>query len=301
MAREIVAGDYEKVQELTLQVLGTKNFQNFARMGGLTNHTYKVTLDNGEIYVVRLPGEGTEELINRMDEKVSTELACSLGIDARMLHFADNGSKVTEFVPNAKTMSPETMRDASVIPMAAEVLRTLHTCGQDTHVPFEVFEMADAYEKIIRDNHVPMYEDYDTVKNQVMRIKQKIDSHGTCSLVPCHNDPLCENWVMGNGKLYLIDWEYAGMNDGMWDVADVSIEADYTPDMDELLLNAYLKHTPTKQERERFIANKLYLDYLWTLWGKTRVPFDGDEMEQYALARYLRLKKNINTFMEGEN
>ena len=46
------------------------------------------------------------------------------------------------------------------------------------------------------------------------------------------------------------------------------------------------------------MANKLYLDYLWTLWGKTRVPFSGDEMEQYALDRYMRLKINLKIFEE---
>jgi len=83
------------------------------------------------------------------------------------------------------------------------------------------------------------------------------------------------------------------MNDGMWDLADVSIEADYSKENDELLLRSYFGKEPDELERKRFIANKLYLDYLWSLWGKTRVPYDGDFMEQYALDRYLRLKKNL--------
>ena len=114
--------------------------------------------------------------------------------------------------------------------------------------------------------------------------------------VPCHNDPLCENWIYGDNQLYLIDWEYAGMNDGMWDLADVSIEADYNDEHDEILLKEYLGKEPSLIERQRFIANKLYLDYLWTLWGKTRVPYDGDEMEEYALNRYIRLKSNLKKF-----
>lgn len=297
MVREIVSGDYEKVQALTRRVLGTDEYRSFERMGGLTNHTYKICLNNGELYVVRLPGDGTEDLINRSDEKISTELACSLNIDAKCFYFGEDGTKVTEYIPNAQTMSPASMRDTAVVPMVAEVLKTLHTCGRDTGVPFGVFEMAASYEKLICENNVPMYDDYAEVKNQVMQIKQHIDAQDCGTLVPCHNDPLCENWVMGNGKLYLIDWEYAGMNDGMWDVADISIEAGYTPELDELLLTSYLGHKASKQEYQRFVANKLYLDYLWTLWGKTRVPFDGEEMEQYALERYTRLKNNMNLFM----
>ncbi len=86
------------------------------------------------------------------------------------------------------------------------------------------------------------------------------------------------------------------MNDGMWDLADVSIEANYNDEQDEILLKEYLGKEPSLTERQRFIANKLYLDYLWTLWGKTRVPYDGDEMEEYALNRYIRLKSNLKKF-----
>ncbi len=46
---------------------------------------------------------------------------------------------------------------------------------------------------------------------------------------PCHNDPLCENWLRDPKRIYLVDWEYAGMNDPLWDLADISIEAGYTP------------------------------------------------------------------------
>jgi thiamine kinase-like enzyme len=150
--------------------------------------------------------------------------------------------------------------------------------------------MADSYEKIIVANQVPMYDDYPEVKARVMEIKAEIDAAIPAKKVPCHNDPLCENWVVGDGKMYLIDWEYAGMNDAMWDLADVSIEAGFNETCDQLLLEAYLGHTPGKTEQLHFLASKIYVDYLWTLWAKTRVPFDGQSMEDWATERYTRLK-----------
>ena len=178
----------------------------------------------------------------------------------------------------------------------ANIFHTLHTSNVDTGVKFEVFEMAKSYEDIISKYNVAMYEDYHDVKAKVMKIKAMVDAASTIQKVPCHNDSLCENWIYGKDRLYLIDWEYAGMNDGLWDLADVSIEADYSEANDDLLLASYFGRTPTSVEKHRFIANKLYLDYLWTLWGKTRVPFDGQPMEEYALQRYIRLKKNIEIF-----
>ncbi len=300
MARPIVEGDIDLVKALTKKVLGTDELETFERMGGLTNHTYKISVNNGELYVARVPGEGTEEMINRSDEKVSTELACNLDIDAELLYFANDGTKLTRFIENAQTLSPETMQDEKSFTQAAKIFAKLHNCGVDTKVPFDVFDMADSYEKVIYDNNVPMYDDYEEVKAEVMKIKNYVDSTSDIKLVPCHNDPLCENWVFGGDKLYLIDWEYAGMNDGWWDVADLSIEAHLNDEQDEKFVRAYLGHEPTTDDKNRFLANKLYLDYLWTLWGKTRVPFDGDEMEEYATERYIRLKENLTKFnMEG--
>lgn len=296
MAREIVQKDLPIVKELCKRVLGS-NYIQIERMGGLTNHTYHVTLNGGKEYVVRILGDGTEELIIRENEKISTELACKLGIDAQMLYFGKDGSKVTEYIPLAVTMTADLLKEDMHIYQIANIFRKLHTCGNDTGVPFEVFDMAAGYEKIIGDNNVTMYDDYKNIKAIVMRIKKEIDSTCKFSIVPCHNDALCANWVTdGEGKMYLIDWEYAGMNDGMWDLADVSIEANYDINTDKKLLEAYLGKEPHDIDWKHFWANKIYVDYLWTLWAKTRVPYDGQSMEDWALERYTRLKANIHKY-----
>lgn len=296
MAREIIAEDLPKVKKLLKKVFNVEDYEKIERMGGLTNHTYHVWIDGGKEYVVRIPGEGTEEMIVRQDEKVSTELACELGIDAKLLYFGDDGSKVTEYIANAVTMNADTMNEPERIEQAALIFNKLHKCGKNTKVPFEVFDMAAGYEKIISDNNVPMFDDYDLVKSQVMDIKMVIDEKCDTTRVPCHNDSLCENWVVGNERMYLIDWEYAGMNDPMWDLADISIEASYDHAHDEILLKAYYGIEPDSMKWQHFLANKIYVDYLWTLWAKTRVPFDGQPMEDWAVERYTRLKANIDAF-----
>lgn len=297
MAKKPVQSDLPEISRLLEQVLNVGCYRAIERMGGLTNHTYHVWLDDGREYVVRIPGEGTEKLIVRSDERVSTELACDLGIDARCLYFGADGAKVTEYINDAVTMSAVTIREEKYLKDVAAIFRKLHSCGKDTSVPFEVFDMASGYEKIISDAHVDMYDDYPAVKQQVMDIKREIDLTCDTTRVPCHNDSLCENWVYGNGRMYLIDWEYAGMNDGMWDLADVSIEAGYDRALDEMLLKEYFGKEPDEHTWKHFYASKIYVDYLWTLWAKTRVPFDGQPMEDWAIERYTRLKNNINAFM----
>lgn len=296
MAREILKQDIPKIKNILSLVFGSEDYAALSRMGGLTNHTYKATLNDGSEYVVRIPGEGTEEMIVRSDEKISTNLACALGIDADMLLFGEDGSKVTKYITNAITMSPESLKQGEKIKQIADIFKKLHYCGVDTGVQFEVFEMAASYEKIIYENNVVMFEDYEHNKDEVIQIKNEIDSSINVKKGPCHNDPLCENWVEGDGRMYLIDWEYAGMNDGMWDVADVSIEAEYDAECDMKLLTAYLGHEPSIIDRKHFLANKIYVDYLWTLWAKARVPYDGQPMEDWAQQRYSRLKGFIKEY-----
>ncbi len=296
--REIINKDLPQIAQLVQDVLNADNYKSIERMGGLTNHTYHVTLYNGQEYVVRIPGEGTEEMIVRSDEMVSTKLACSLGVDAQLLHFGEDGSKVTEFISNAITMNAASLNESKHIKQVAEIFKKMHGCGVDTGVPFEVFDMAAGYEDIIYEKNVPMFDDYVENKKKVMDIKAQIDAEIQAPKVPCHNDPLCENWVEGDGRMYLIDWEYAGMNDGMWDVADVSIEAGFDEEHDRLLLSEYLGNEPGIKEMKHFLASKIYVDYLWTLWAKARVPYDGQPMEDWAVERYARMKMNIKAFEE---
>ena len=81
MARPILKEDVQKIQKLVAAVLGLDGPLDIERMGGLTIHTYKVRVETGKLYAIRIPGDGTEELIVRKDEKISTQLACDLGID----------------------------------------------------------------------------------------------------------------------------------------------------------------------------------------------------------------------------
>ncbi|MBR2842487.1 MAG: phosphotransferase [Lachnospiraceae bacterium] len=297
LIRKIESTDIPKLRELLTEVFGDGEWKDIQRLGGMTNRSYKIVRNDGQEYLVRIPGEGTEEMINRIDERKSTELACKLGIDSPLLFFADDGRKVMRFISDPQPMNEEVMRKKENLTQAANIFRRLHTCGTDTGVRFEVFEMAELYEKIIRENSVPLYDDYEDTKEKIMSIKSEVDNIGKTLKVPCHNDSLMGNWVLDkDGKLYLIDWEYSGMNDPMWDLSCLSIEANYDNQKDSDLLSTYFGHDATLDEKKRFIAHKLYVDYLWTLWGLTRIPFDGQFMQEYANDRYSRLKRNIDAY-----
>lgn len=284
------------VKDILKSVIGERTIKNIIRMGGLTNRTYKVEADEGS-YMVRLPGEGTEEIINRKDEKVSTELACNIGIDAKLYYFdAETGIKVSEYIENSQTMNSQSLKDENNIKKMAEIFKILHTSGVNTNVSFDVINMAETYEKFIIKNSGKMYDDYEEIKSYIDNVKN--DYMSSVVLKPCHNDALCENWILQGDRMYLIDWEYAGMNDPMWDLADVSLEASFTYELDKILLDSYFGRMATKNEWKAFQINKVLIDYLWSLWGKTRAVYDGEELEQYAKDRWLRMKESVKKLEE---
>lgn len=259
-------------------------------LNGLTNKSYKVATTAG-IYVFRFPGEGTEDLINRHDEKISTELANALGIDAELVYFdAQTGMKVSKYIDEAITMNPQAMCTEENITLAASLLRKLHTSGVDTKVNFDFVNMANKYISIIKMNSVSLFADQQSLFDKLILLNNKDNE---LKKVPCHNDPLCENWIRSYSHMYLIDWEYAGMNNPMWDLADLSIESDMTEKQDEKLLTSYFRDKLSRDQLKGFVRQKVYIDFLWSLWGKARVPFDGNQMEEYAEQRYSRMLSNL--------
>lgn len=82
LIREIETVDIPKIKELLSIVFGNGEWKEIQRLGGMTNHSYKITRNDKQEYLVRIPGEGTEKIINRINERKSTELGCKLGIDS---------------------------------------------------------------------------------------------------------------------------------------------------------------------------------------------------------------------------
>jgi thiamine kinase-like enzyme len=253
---------------------------------------------NAGQFIFRLPGAGTEELINRKEEYISNKLACELGLDIELINFdVSTGIKVCKCIPEAITMSPERLCQETNIKMAAAILRTLHSTPVNTGVDFGFTRKVEEYEKLILKNKIALYSDYSIKKQQVLGMYSSFHKHAAQD-TPCHNDPLCENWVYGNNRMYLIDWEYAGMNDPMWDVAVVSVESGMSSTEDDILLTSYLGKNASNEDYVHFLANKVNLDFLWSLWGKTRVAFSDKEMEEYARNRYDRMCLNLEKLQE---
>lgn len=299
LKRKIEEKDINKIKELLLKIFGDDKYVDICRLGGMMNHSYKITREDGKSYFFRIPGEGTNKLVSRIDEKKSTELSCSLGIDSKLLYFDEEGYKVMNFIRSSQPMNEDTIKRENIIIQAANIFDKLHHCGKNTEVIFNVFEKACLYEKIILNNGVKLYENYYEIKKIVLNLYENFIKNNRQCMVPCHNDCLVDNWVLDeNNRLYLVDWEFSGMNDAIWDLSCLSIEANYTEKEDDILLYNYYKRLVTIEEKKHFVIEKILIDYLWTLWGLTRVPYDGDLMQEYSNNRYERLQNNIEKYQK---
>ncbi len=261
------------------------------RIGGLTNVNFLVETASGR-FVVRLPGDGTSEYINRRDEAVAAQLAADVGVNAELLFFdAADGLMATRYVDGARTMSPGAFGDPASIGRAAEVLRRLHRSGARFASDFRLFPMIDEYKSLLASKGAELPIGYDAVQVAAGEARAVLEAHPV-ELAACHCDPLCENFLDTGERMYLIDYEYAGNNDPMWDLGDLSVEAGFTAEQDDDLLRAYFDGNVPADARARMVLFKGLCDLLWTLWGVIQHANGNpaDDFWAYALGRFERCR-----------
>lgn len=263
------------------------------RLGGLTNRVYRA----GDI-CLRIPGKGTEEYINRANEAVAAGEAAKAGVSPEVLHVdAATGVMATRFVVGAETMSPEKFKTREGSPArAGEAFRKLHSSGAVFPFRFELFAMIDDYLKVLSTKDVALPAGYHDVVREAAVVREALAAH-PIQLAACHCDPLCENFLDTGERMWIVDWEYSGMNDPLWDLGDLSVEGRFDAAQDEALMRAYFGGEARPAERGRVVIYKAMCDLLWTLWGLIQLANDNpvDDFRAYADGRFARCRALMET------
>lgn len=261
---------------------------------GISNENFLVSYADGEKVAFRLLGKGAEGMVDRMDEKFNTTVAARLDITPRVIYFDEkSGVKVAQFIADAETLHNDTIKeDANLVGIAA-VLRKLHTCKCRLHKDFNAFTEILRYEQLLRNVHGQMYAGYADVREKVMSLEQELNDMGT-EVVACHCDTLPENWLKDpTGKIWLLDWEYSGMNDPFWDITAPFIEAGFSSERERYFLNAYFDGSIPANAERKVLIYKILMDYLWSIWARVK-ELDGDEgLRDYGIMRLNRGIGNI--------
>ena len=262
------------------------------RLGGLTNLVFRAD-HAGEQYVLRIPGKGTEEYINRANEAQAARAAAKAGVSPDVVYVdAGTGVMVTRLVDGAVTMSPEKFKSIAGAPArAGQVLRKLHTSGAIFDFRFELFAMIDDYLKILGGKDVNLPDGYHDVVREAEAVRSALNAR-PLPIAACHCDPLCENFLDARRRMWIVDWEYSGMNDPMWDLGDLSVEGHFNEAQDEAMIHAYFGGEPSDSERGRIVIYKAMCDLLWTLWGLIQHANKNpvDDFWAYSVNRFERCK-----------
>jgi len=261
------------------------------RLKGLTNVNHLVERD-GERFVLRIPGAGTSEYIDRRTEAVAARSAAAAGVNAEVILFDDSdGLMVTRFVDGAVTMDAERFTDLSAAARAGIAFRRLHTTSAPFATDFRLFPMIDEYKSLLAAKGATLPSGYADAERQATAARAALEAHPV-SLVPSHCDPLCENFLDTGERMYVIDYEYSGNNDPMWDLGDLSVEGGFTEAQDAALLRGYFGAQPPAEQMGRMVLYKALCDLLWTLWGVIQHVNDNpaDDFWAYAVGRFERCR-----------
>lgn len=275
----------------------SSEIKSIVPIGGMTNKNFKICV-NDKFYVLRIPGNGTEEMINRADEIKNAVFANKVGVDAELIYFnEETGIKISKFIENAATLSPDGAKKQHNMNMVCDVLKKLHNSNERMNNDFDIYEKIERYELLAKEVNGVFYDDYYEIKDKVYYLKNLINELDVL-LKPCHNDTIAENFIRsGENKIYLIDWEYAGMNDPMWDLAAHCLENNFSEDEEELFLKIYFKGKIEEKYKKRILINKIYQDFLWSIWTSIKEA-KGDDFGTYGIDRYNRAKKNLEVILK---
>ena len=262
------------------------------RVGGMSNFNYKVLFD-GKSYVLRIPGNGAEGMVERENEELNSMLAQKMGIHPTIEYFnRKTGIKLVDYIENAETLNPTSIQEASNLEQIAAIYRTLHNSRVRERNDFNIFHEIDKYNFLMEKSGAKMYNSNRGGGAQVIVLEHRLNQMGV-ELKPCHNDGVPENFIKdANGKIYLIDWEYSGMNDPVAELAALFLESEFSKESQDIVLEHYFEGKIPADLPERLLIYQVLWDYLWAQWTVIKEA-KGDDFGGYGRMRFERAMKNL--------
>ena len=255
--------------------------------GGITNRNFKITLDEGA-YVLRIGGKDTELLgIDRHAEHAAAKAAAAVGVGPEVVAFVDpEGYLVTRFV-EGDPVPPAELRRPDALHETATLLRRVHE-GPAFPARFDSFRVVEAYHATALAHGVQVPAEYEAAKARADEIERKL---GPRPEHPCHNDLLNANFIRSPQGIRIVDWEYAGMGDRYFDLANFAVNHDLTADDEVLLLDAYFGER-RDGDRAHLRLMRFMSDFREAMWGVVQqgiseLDFD---FKEYAEKHFARLE-----------
>lgn len=216
---------------------------------GMTNRSFIFTVNNKR-YIMRIPGEGTDKLIDRKEEYNVYQRVKKEPYTETILYLnPDSGYKISEFLENTRNSDANNIQD---VKKSMSVLRKFHNQNYQVDHTFDLWKQIDFYESLRKT--ASAYRDYEEIKDWVLKLKPFIEDNVTKWSL-CHIDANYDNFLIDqNNNVFLIDWEYAGMQDPDLDIAMYAIYAGYTKEKIDQLINIYYENKVSENIRYKIYA-----------------------------------------------
>ena len=232
---------------------------------GMTNDSFIFSINN-ERYIIRVPGVNTEKIINRHQEyDVYQAIKNEEFVEPVVYIDRDKGYKISKFIEKSHTVNPKDWNEISV---CLKRLREFHSQSHRVEHCFDVFEHINYYESLMP--NVSIYEDYVDTKKNIESLEPVIEN-----LVEewtlCHIDAVCDNFlVTENQDVYLIDFEYAAMQDPDLDLAMFIVYSLFNRQEIDRIINIYFENQVTPLKRYKMYSYIAMVGLLWSNWCEAK-------------------------------
>ncbi|OAM31701.1 choline kinase family protein [Eikenella corrodens] len=271
----------------------------FSSIGGMTNQNYLVTIDNIQ-YVLRIPNKINSLLINRNYEEYNSKLASDIGVNVNTLYFnSKTGVKLTEYLHESRVLKKTDILDDFIVKEISKTFLNLHNAGCKFINRFNVLSEFNYYISLLKDKKrlLKYHSSIGELINFLFKLNDRYFSHEN-KISPCHNDLVLENILLKKERIFLIDWEYSGMNNPIFDIAAFLLEAELDTEESCYFLEHYYGDVfPIYKED---ILNKIrsyqfsqdLLWFVWTLIKEEHNEYFGD-YAKCRLERSIRIMREI--------
>ena len=263
---------------------------------GMTNRSFLFTC-RGKQYIMRIPGEGTDRLIDRRQEAAVYGAIRDLSL-CDDVYYIDpaNGYKITAFLENARVCDPGNPND---VRRCMAFLRKFHERRLHVGHSFDIFGQIEFYEQLWKGNP-SVYADYRRTKEQILSLRPYMEAHAG-EKVLTHIDAVPDNFLLTGDDIRLIDWEYAGEQDPHVDIAMFAIYALYDRAQIDALIDAYFPEGCPGETRLKIYCYVAACGLLWSNWCEYKRQL-GVEFGEYSLRQYRYAKDFYRIFRaeEGE-
>lgn len=242
---------------------------------GLTNVSFSFVVNNQK-YVYRHPGGTSINLVDRNTEYWTQYKAFELGLDKSLIYMDKSGWKISHYIWN---LVESDLSNEYQLDKAMEYLRKLHQIRCDGDIKnFDTFKEAEKLMKIASFSKGNLMAEFSELYNKVQKLDMYLKKDGLSIRVLCHNDVYAPNYlVQENGDMYLIDWEYAGVNDPANDLGCIFCRNDFTDEEIEHYLKIYFGRDLSDQEHRHYISYIALSGFYWFCWGLYKGSVNDDD------------------------